>query len=304
MIKVSHSQLGQFDRCHYAWHLSHEEGWAPKTQPSYFALGSLVHEFLATYYKNFGNGTEQILSCLDAQLQQKYSEVGNDADAILMVSHAYNMVKRYMDYSFLHDGKWNILEVEKHLSVVLTTPNGNEFILEGVLDLLYTTPNGKLWLVDHKTANGAQNFFNDIEVMMDPQLPTYALALEKATGMEVFGITYNMLNSYEYKKKAPLPDQLFKRIDTYRSKIEQENHLINLGNMVDEMIEIRSQNRRKKSMRRDCSKCQFQEPCLAEMKGIDPMPLFEANFVNKNNLLVPEATVSQDLTSVGLFGTV
>jgi hypothetical protein len=293
MIRVSNSQLGQFDRCHFAWHLGYEQGWAAKEVAQPLALGSFVHELLAIYYRNKDNVDPD--EFINLASENYLMEAGSNLQKLEIVQRGLTIVKRYIPYAKQQDKHWNVIDVEKRFEIPLVTPMGVEYVLEGIIDLLYATGNGNLWLVDHKTV-GHGKFWSDIEILMEPQMPTYAAGLREL-GMPIFGITYNMLNTYEYKNKIPLPDQVFKRLNTHKTDQELANHLINMGNTVDEMVAVSSGNVRKRSMKRECSYCQFQDPCLAAVKGIDPLPLLEANFKNKKELQL-EAVSSQQIAEV------
>lgn len=284
-IKVSHSQLQAFDRCHFAWHLNYERGIVPVETKSYFDLGSYIHKLLQAYYLGIKDGLEP------KDAYEGVKELGalqiamadTNIDALEIATKGLHLVRRYVfEYAQYHDKGWTILGVEHHFEIPFVSPGGINFLLEGYVDLVYQRPDGKIWIVDHKTANGANNFYTDIQILMDPQLPTYVAGLRQE-GKDIFGITYNLLNTYSYKDFNDVDhEKLFKRMDTYRIPKELDNQVKQLGLAVDEMVNVKISNSRRRSLRRDCDRCAYQEPCLLDMKGIDVTPVLEANYKLKD----------------------
>lgn len=113
---------------------------------------------------------------------------------------------------------------------------------------------------------------------MDPQLPAYAMVMREKLGIDIFGLMYNMLNTYDYKSPPP-PEKLFLRKRTYRTPEELDSVLKEIGATVDDMIDNAENPIR--NLTRDCSWCEFQDPCLMSMKGMDIQPLMEDVFEQK-----------------------
>lgn len=252
---VSHSQLTTLDRCSFAWDISYVKGWRPKERKRSLETGSMIHELLAVWYR------EQDERCVDEAIEKWLETANTETFALQSAAHAAWLVKEYIQkFAPSHD-RFEIISVEEHFEIPLVTPKGREYHLQGYTDLV-TRQEGQIWLWDHKS--GAK-FWNPTEVMMDSQMPLYAAAM-RAQGRDVFGIVINMLNTYDYKDKSKAtPDKLFRRELTYRTPEELNAILLNAGMMVDEIIdgpEIR------RSLRKDCSFCQFQEPCLLSLKGL------------------------------------
>jgi hypothetical protein len=123
--------------------------------------------------------------------------------------------------------------IEEHFLVELVTPKGRKFYVHGYVDLR-GVKEGKRWLWDHKSG---QKFIQPTESLMDPQLPYYAAAY-RLNGIDVFGVCYNMLNTYPYvKKEAVSPEKLFKREYNFIPQEQLDNTYWEVGLLVDDMIE-------------------------------------------------------------------
>ena len=277
-IRVSYSQLQKWDRCRFAWWLSYEGKWTPKQKHDGLAIGSLVHEFLEHHYEGVkdgyrGNPVDRHVS----YAQERASTV--DPELLTHYSTAVNLVRRYIaEYGPYEDSGYEVVGLEDHVVVELTTPKGRPYEYELYYDLLLRhESSGKIWLVDHKTHKSRP--FTDAEVMMHPQLPSYAMALREK-GLDVFGIMINMLNTYPYKNpKSATTDKLFTRIKSYRTPEELNAIIREIGYTVDDIIDNSNQPRR--SLSRDCSWCEFRDPCLMNMKGASMLPILESSFEKK-----------------------
>ncbi len=100
-------------------------------------------------------------------------------------------------------------------------------------------------------------FGNQISLLQIDKLHCNCAAL-KSQGVEIYGIIFDLINTYEYKKPPEL-DKLFSREKTYRTPAELENILHQTGLGVDEILNHSGSYR--KSQHRDCDFCPFFEPC-------------------------------------------
>lgn len=276
---LSYSQLQVWDRCEYAWFLGYHEEWVKKEQPAYFNIGGMIHQMMDMYYSNLRLGQKD-KKFVDDFINMKISEaMETDHTLLPAISIAARLVYRYIDeFSPKEDKGHRVLSNEYHFTVPFTTGKGRHFILQGYIDLL-TELFGKIWCWDHKSSEG--QFWTPNEVMMDPQTPLYAVALREL-GMKVHGYIINMFNTYDYKKPLEVSvEKLFRREDAYRTDKELNTILQETLFMVDDMLENNETPRR--SLRRDCGKrCQFREPCLMGMKGMDPTPFLVTQFKKKD----------------------
>jgi hypothetical protein len=279
---VSYSQVSTFDRCELAWDLSYRRGWKTTRQFQKMELGTMVGKILNVLYET--HDEEAIVPLVNEWLSGP-----TDGFILPNIATATWLAKRYF-HDVMSTQAFKVLGTERHFMVLLTTPLGRQFILQGYIDLLVENVDGTIWIWEHKTTG---RFWTPIQTLMAPQLPTYAAGL-RALGIDVVGIVVNMLNNYDYKnKEAVTPDKLFKQIETYRTPVELDNFLINLGRKVDRMIDLGPYPER--SLRNECDRCQFQEPCLMEMKGLDIEDVLRVGFRQKSGFGAEQPTTPTNI---------
>jgi len=260
-----------------AWNLSYVGKWEQKKKPQSLQMGSLVHDLLDDYYQGQIDGERDSLSRHRNKLTTLSQDL-EDSEALQNLSFAGGLIHRYItEYALYEDAQYRPVASEQHYEVGMTTPEGRDYIFELYFDVLFEDrANGKLWMVDHKTHKS--NKWTPTQIMMDPQLPSYAMALRELLDIPIFGMTYNMLNTYDYKKPPPV-EKLFLRESTYRTPEELDNITLEIGHAVDDILENKDKVRR--TLQRDCDRCRFQEPCLMGLKGMDMNLILEDNFKQK-----------------------
>lgn len=261
-LKVSYSQLSTWDRCRYAWHLSYQEGWHRKQQSTALSIGTIGHDLLATWYKSFDRQVVQ-----DRKVEILDTSDLNDVSAIRRV---FALVDRYLEEDEITEAE--IIGVEQHFDFMLTTPQGRSYELQGYIDLLR-----KDWLDDHKFVG---KFYTERELELDPQMSLYLLGVRQF-GYNPVGFKHNMLYTYDYKNglESVATNKLFKRIAGYRTDTELKAIEHEVGLIVDDIMDNRARIRR--SLRRECTYCQFHEVCQYGMKGIDLAQYMPANFTKE-----------------------
>jgi CRISPR/Cas system-associated exonuclease Cas4 (RecB family) len=282
----SYSQLSVWDRCEFSWHLGYGEKWVQKAQPAYMNKGSLIHEMMDVFYSSVRQaGYKNAVDLLDEFISSRINEMmTTDDSALSVLSQAAYVSKRYVnEFVPKEDAGFTILSSEHHFTVPFKTASGRNFIIQGYIDVLAERAK-RLWAWDHKSSESAQ-FWTPTEVQMDPQMPVYSLCLREQ-GFPVHGTIINQFNTYPYKDMAKVDrDKLFKRESVYRTDKELDNVLKEVRWMVDDLVENHTTPRR--SLRRDCKRCQFNEACLMDLKGIDPAPFLMDKFVRKEEYDVP-----------------
>lgn len=283
---VSHSQLGVWDRCEYKWYLSYIERFVPKKRNRNAAKGIVIHDLLHVFYKAKKEKPGQ-------HPDYYYEVVHEHAKKLLAESYTYEemqalatclwVVERYIkEYAPTEDKKFVVLETEKFFYAELTTPVGRKYYLICYIDLVTGAVGVKtvdIW--DHKSSE--QKFWTPAEAALDSQLPSYA-AIMRHLGYSVKNVWINGLKTYDYKDKTKVKlEQLFRRERSYRTDIELDNFLVELGREVDEIADAQESHAQgtwqpRRSLNRDCSRCQFQEVCLYALKGRDKSPILAMNF--------------------------
>lgn len=279
---VSYSQVNTFDRCELAWDLSYRRGWKTTKRFQKMELGSMTGKLLNVLYET--RDEKAIVPIINEWLNGP-----TDGFVLSNIATATWLATRYF-HDIMPTQAFKVIGIEKHFEVLLTTPLGRKYILQGYIDLLVENLDGTIWVWEHKTTG---RFWTPIQAQMQPQLPTYAAGL-RALGINVCGIVVNMLNNYDYKKKEDVtPDKLFRNLETYRTPVELDNFLINVGRKVDRMIDLGPHPER--SLRQECDRCQFQEPCLMEMKGLVIEDVLRAGFRQKSGFGAEEPTTPTEI---------
>lgn len=261
-VKVSLNQLLIWDRCRLQWTFRYTHKLESTKKKPKMELGSMGHEMLFDWYST---GLDHSADFVNKWM----SDMANlDGDQIQNVSVAAAMFKLYIhEFSPSADRGLRTDSLEEHFEVELKTPLGRNYVLEGYIDRTSVDEKGHLWVEDYKWTG---RFWSGNELLMDPQLSFYAGAL-RTLGRPVHGLMITQVNTYPYKDRSKKkPEELFKRERIYRSPEELDAVMVEIGKAVDEMID--EQDKIRRSLRKDCARdCDFFEPCLFGLKGIDPL---------------------------------
>jgi len=283
-IRISHSQLGVWQDCQQKWHYSYVEKLIPIKQSPYLQRGQLVHELLAVYDQVLQQGLrpgsrealDHVLAFADSDLHpgMNDTELENYVRALAACSRFIREFSPHADEGI------KILAVEEYFEMELETPKGNRFIIEGYVDRIFSQY-GNMWVIDRKSTSTGKHYTQEM-ILMDNQLSTYTAVL-RAMGYPIFGVGIDSINTYPYKDYAKEPvDKLFKRIIAPRADRELQFSLYTYGRAVDQMIEhLRSGDDPIRRLTRDCTRCQYCDLCLYEMKGISTEMLRTAKFKEK-----------------------
>jgi len=287
----SYTQLQSWDRCEYSWYLGYDQEWTKKDKKTSANIGTLAHKYLELYYRMILEGTIDRLVLWDAVETSIAADINaaiesSNTNTLAEIHRAAIIVKRYIfEFAPDKDIGMKVLGVEHHFIIPYKTPTlGYNFYLQGYVDLLYSK-GGKIRVVDHKTTANA-GFWKPGEIMMDPQMTLYVAALRR-TGMKIFEIEYNFLNSYDYKDMSKVTtEKLFKREPSYRTDVEVQNFEYQLLLEIEKLIKAAGDEeyRYHRSLRRDCDNCMFKEPCLHGLKGINPQAILVTKFIKKEKM--------------------
>lgn len=285
---ISHSQIGVWNDCQTRWKYNYLDKIVPASRKNNFELGILFHEMTAVYDQLLILGLpagdpltwERVAQYCEEEFYNdpKFFE---DSNSLKNFSTAVQATKRYiLEHSRAHDMGVKVLGVEDEFEIDLTSPKGRPFTINGYIDRLYLE-SGKTWLLDRKTS-GTGKHYNDNELMLDPQLLLYA-AVYRQLGYKIFGVAIDSVSTYPYANYgAQKIDHIMKRLRSYRTDIEQNFILNYVGQTVDEILDkVESGSRFSMNLSRACARCPYMEPCLYEIKGIDPEYLIANDYVEK-----------------------
>ena len=283
--RISHNQLGIWQRCPKKWEYSYVDKIATKETPAYFRKGSLIHELLSAYDQVLQGGDAQpgdpgIVSFIMQAAKDEYAGKWTAADAELYKS-ALQTVRRFITHhSRKADQGAKILAVEEKFQIELTTPKGRQFILEGIIDRIYEKA-GIVYVLDRKTT-GASKHWTENELLMDSQLVTYG-ALLRELGWNPRGFEIDSIITYPYKDYDAQPtEKLFKRLTTTRNDAEMDFALEHYKRAIDAMFDVLEQESEVPyHFGKECAKCPYMAICLYTMKGIDTTLLRKTMYTAK-----------------------
>lgn len=272
----SFSQGQTFGRCEFLWHINYRLGYDVEKSPALFK-GTILHRFAQDFYEHLKadpklDPNDWISSRLTVMVEELMA-VSDHGETFTNLADCTWLFSKYLTAQPVFDEQYKILEVEKHFLQKFTTPRGREFFLQGYIDLLLEDQHsGRLWLEDHKSST---KFWSPLECQIDPQMPTY-MALLRAAGLDIFGIIFNMLNTYPYKRKEQVKmDQLFKQEKTHRTPREVDNVLLEFCKRVDRIMDA-PDGELDRSLSKDCAKsCRMYDPCLFGLKGMSIVDVLE-----------------------------
>ena len=213
-ITVTYSELDTFRQCALKHQLSYTEGWRKTPQPgSPLSRGSLFHNVMEVHYTWLQRDPNADLQEIQAFIRKHLLMNTQDPDVDqVLVDWIY---EGYLE-CYGRDPNWEILEVEGAHRVPLGPPD-SQFMLAFKLDLLVRQRNtGQIWLVDHKTA---RDFTRQTEIDIDDQFGLYSWGLRQL-GIDVMGTIRSDSRTQRNKTKPMTMDQRFRRVPTFRTKIE------------------------------------------------------------------------------------
>lgn len=260
---VSFHQLLTWDRCKYAWYLKYVHKFE-KFEKSYaMELGTMGHAMLFDWYKTGIDHSEDFANRWLADLDKLSPEQVSNINVALQQFKLYREI-----WSPREDRGYTTEMLEYHFEVIMTTPRGRQFILQGYIDRGSRDSQGRLWLEDYKWRG---RMATPVQLLMEAQLTYYAGAMIML-GFDVYGLMITQINTYPYTEKSRQKkqiDDLFKREKFARSQDEIDNVMTEVGHMMDEMFDAQETGLYRRSLRPDCDKCDYQQPCAMGIKGFD-----------------------------------
>jgi ATP-dependent helicase/DNAse subunit B len=272
---LSYTQMMQFDRCAFAWYLNkHLEVRSPVRSRA-LDTGSYVHSGLQVVTDRIIELDQPSLFSPDEwindklpQLVMEWSSEIEQTDQLVSIANAQQILTRYIGQGYVGMfGAHTPVETEAHFIILVETPRGRKFLLQGYVDLITYDDKGRLFIWDHKTG---KKFWSDIEIIMDTQLPVYEILLV-SEGINAAGLVINQLNSYPYKDPAAKRnDELFRREFTYRTPIELGHIREEFVAMADALLDVaEGVQPARRSLKKECKMCTYNGVCLNLLKGYD-----------------------------------
>lgn len=270
-----------WNRCHFSWYLNYDQKWMTTETKSYFIEGNIFHDLVMIYYKNIPlTDHDSCVTLVKQRVGEYRNAAAGDGAKLQLVANMARVTKNYLDYARYEDKKWQILDAEKHFDILLKTPKGREFYLEGYIDILARElETGRLYVWDHKTYSKTP--WSETMVMMDSQIFSYMAAL-RLMNVPIFGLIVNLVNKYEYKEPQ-MEEKLYKRMSAIPTDQELHGKLYAFTEAVDELLDCQESGTYRRHLSKDCSSCFYQEPCLTLLRApeIPIAAAMEVNFKKK-----------------------
>lgn len=282
--RISHNQLGVWQRCPKRWEYTYVEEIVTKDTPAYFRLGTLVHELLSAYDQFLQQGADPG----DPSVANLVMQVAKDeylgawgSDDVDLYRRALQATKRFiLTHSKKEDQNIRVHAVEERFIVELETPKGRKFILEGIIDRIYEKF-GQIYILDRKTTGGTAHWTEN-QLLMDSQLVTYG-ALLRELGWKPYGFEIDSIITYDYKDYNAQPsEKLFKRLTTTRSDAEMTFALDHYRQAIDAMFDVlENESGVPYHFSKECSSCPYMPICLYTMKGMDTAVLRRTKYKSR-----------------------
>lgn len=207
MESITYSSIRSFLNCRRKFYYQYIRKLKPIDKPTYFYVGSAVHEALECWYKTKQHEKavskidiyfrERLPSSDEKNYEEKLQESGESHEKSIRI------FERYLN-NYDGDRKLKIIETEKELSL-----NAREIGIE--IDRLQIKlkvdaiieKDGIRYLMEHKTAAGIDELYKK-KLIVDLQSMFYIICLN-ALGHNVKGVCYNVI-----KTKLPAKPELTK----------------------------------------------------------------------------------------------
>jgi hypothetical protein len=267
---INYSEFATLTQCErkfvYAYHFKLEEQGERKG----LHLGTLCHQWFASWLA--GNG---------AVLSQEWDddiEPGGKPGAAQhyllsdfdeeLVERAKWLASRYVEcYGPQPPSSWTIIGAERWM-----TRQFDDFTLVGRCDGLVII-DGQLWLIELKTYAGKPGPLAYAQV--SPQLGCYSLLVEEDQGQRPFGVLYQGIYTYQWKRAKPvrLPEESFDRIEVVLGDDHLRTAEAYLGSAVARRNDLLGGTHPLPNVGTGCGWCGFKARCWNDLGGVEEQEL-------------------------------
>lgn len=312
-MRVSYSRVSKFLRCPYAHYLSYKLELEPNKPARPLFFGSDFHKLLE--FRGQPDKIEEIF----ADISDTYYSMPSKFQSELGDDYVGDLKSIFEDYMDIYKDSPTPDVTEKKFSLSLGKIKGEKIILVGVIDGLYFTDGRDIILEEHKTFSSKPNMNTLVmntqkcvyahavqklsgllpcEVMWDyikstpAKYPVWLEKSERFSEAKNSNITpYSWVRACE--EKGVTDRSIVEKASNYVDNIPNFFFRVNL-NLDEKMVNdvwrsfkeaIRlmylNQDSKIKNITRDCSFCEFQPICYAEMSGGNVEYTIEKDFRHK-----------------------
>lgn len=309
VLKVSHSKLRVFKRCHKQYNYRYVQKLRKKIKNKNLYMGSIVHEALEAHFLN------QDVQAIYDEYQKEYNKLFEEERVELegIVELSEKVVNNYIEH--YKDDPLEVLEVEKLINVELC----EGVILEGKVDLIASDKKGRVFIQEHKTCKSLPD---EATRMSDVQTVIYNWALQKE-GYKIHGVIWDYLrkkapvvpeplkkgglsknmsidttystylqaikdNGYDPKDYSDILERLKNKANTFFDRVKLPFNQALVNTVVEDaittskIIQHLGTTLQDRNLTRDCSWCDYYNLCQTELRGID------SDYLKKKEFTVSE----------------
>ena len=257
--------------CPTKWNYAYNLDISKSISKRHFDVGKYFHELLHAIYQTLKSNPKMTVDVLSAMITER---VRRDLvkENLSVVAQVLPRILEYISYQHpLIDKGIQVLEVEYEYKIQVTTPNGHDVLLHGIIDLIYYDSAGVTRIRDHKS--GERNTHSARSVTLDDQLLNYAVAISLLRNKPVLDVEISFLNSHSYAKKKPQSEMfgLYRYQHTPTGLVLAKQNILQL---IDKMIESEPH----KNYSPSCAGCVFFEICSLELRGQSTQGLIANNY--------------------------
>jgi hypothetical protein len=268
MITTSGSELDAYSKCPMLHTYRFGLGLEPNNKSKALEVGTAGHALLAPYYRARLSGADHKEAMAQAEgiAAWELEIVANVRPDIAEL--AMFLVRAY--WAFYPSDDWQILAVEREYR-----RNYDAGELVGTIDLL-VDERGILTVVDHRFLG---RFYDEDMVVIDPQLPRYALLLAR-NGHYVERAYRNMVSTASKGSNTRRVQRLEVPLNAHRLDLV-ENQTNQTMSDLAAFKSLPLEYRRKYARRTfspNCRFCEFKTPCAISAEGGDDQPLLDQQF--------------------------
>lgn len=281
-FRVSTSEVATFLTCGQRWMYAHHPSYhlEPRTLGIALSRGVVGHEALEIYYKAIqeGSSEDEARELVNSYIvrQSLTALTKGDPDKGLMISSLGTILKSYFDAHLWLFDKYTIIGVEHLVTAPLP---GTDIEFAGRVDLLLEVNAGKqrgetvVW--DHKFL---YNFWPELTVKMNPQIPNYIWALREM-GFHARSGNFNFIR-YREDAIEGFKQPLIETTSTLR-----ETFINNHTEAAKLIVDLKSKKTvglkdgvKRSSSQFNCKYCPFVDLCYTQACGHNTDTMVEARF--------------------------
>lgn len=277
MHKISPSQISVWQDCPTKWKFNYVDALKKKQiSKLYFDVGNYFHELSHVYYQflqaGYKAGDPFVIDMMMNRIRNDMNDMTEDS--VEVYSTVSSMMSRFLSYqSPKIDKDIEVISVEHFIEEQVITPQGNEVILQGYVDLIYRDKAGNLRLRDHKTGTNPGNWRPE-KLKLMPQLLFYIAIYKLGHGEIINQVEVSYINSRVYKTKQPAIEDQFKLLRHIHSDKALETYLEDILHLVDFMLSVPPYKR----YSTECASCPYFDICQLEVKGMPTENLIKSNY--------------------------